>query len=122
MQIRVYYLSRDNIVSEVWQDYGGKWYDGELNQTKTQAIPESRLAVVGKTWDDIHMSVYYQRPDGGKDNILSLLLSLYLNPPAIGEMKRDGKNNRWIQGATSIGDRVRSHPWVIRLPFSDIGT
>lgn len=83
--IRVYYLSVDNVVSEIAQDNNGSWFAGALNKANIKAHPVSRLAVIGHTWNDNHISVYYQQPD-----------------ERLGEIKQD--NNGWNRGGV-IGDK-----------------
>jgi hypothetical protein len=67
--IRVYYLSVDNVVSEIAQNNHGAWFAGGLNNARIQANPASRLAVIGRTWNNNYINVYYQRPDGRIEEI-----------------------------------------------------
>jgi hypothetical protein len=83
--IRVYYLSVDNVIQEMCQDDGKKWFAGGLNASNFKASPVSRLAVIGKTWADHHITLYYQRPD-----------------EAIGELMQD--NSGWVQGG-KLGEK-----------------
>jgi len=83
--VRVYYLSTENIVSEIAQDNNGSWFAGALNNSKIKAHPASRLAAIGSTWNDTHINVYYQRTD-----------------ERIGEIRQD--NSGWVQGGI-IGDK-----------------
>jgi len=84
--IRAYYLSSENRVSEIAQDNNnGKWFDGALNNSNIKAHPASRLTVIGSTWNNNHINVFYQRTD-----------------ERIGEIRQD--KDGWGQGDI-IGDK-----------------
>jgi len=62
-QIRVYYLTPENIVGErVWSAGGSGWVGGALNAFKAQASPVSRIAVIGRNVGAI-INIYFQKPD-----------------------------------------------------------
>jgi hypothetical protein len=83
--IRVYYLTPENMIQEMCQDNGGQWFAGALDKAKLKASPVSRLTVIGQTWGNNHISLYYQRPD-----------------EAIGEIMQDDQG--WVQG-NPVGDK-----------------
>jgi len=69
-----------------------------VNSTSPSSRPPvSRLAVIGKTWNDHHISIYYQRPDG-----------------FIGEIRQDKPG--WVEGGT-IADKPLLGTGLAALTF-----
>ncbi|KAJ5092007.1 hypothetical protein NUU61_006877 [Penicillium alfredii] len=91
--IRVYYLSTDNMMKEAAYDHSKGWYEGAMNKSRMMVAPYSKIAACFLEGSDMTMRVYCQMTDN-----------------TIQEMGWNGDNSGWKKmqnlGAAMPGSEI----------------